>query len=86
MHRMKLVVDAVPRSFVIVSGGPKIRGDPGKKLASTTRIVMNAGAEGRIIGRNFWGVPINEGSEYANVVAKIMREPQYHRPFKHVPG
>jgi len=85
-HRMKLVVDAVPRSFIIVSGGPKIRGDPRKELAYTTRIVMNAGAEGRIIGRNFWGVPIHEGLEYANIVAEIMREPQYHRPFKHVPA
>ncbi len=81
-HRMKLVVDAVPRTFVIVSGGPKIRGDPKKELAYITRIVMNAGAEGRIIGRNFWGVPIKEGLEYANAVAKIMKEPQYRRPFK----
>jgi DhnA family fructose-bisphosphate aldolase class Ia len=85
VNRVKLVVDAVPRSFVVVSGGPKIRGDPGKELAYTTRIVMNAGAEGRIIGRNFWGVPINKGLEYANLVAKIMREPQYHRPFTHPP-
>jgi len=81
-HRMKLVVDAVPRSFVVVSGGPKIRGDPRKELANTTRIVMNAGAEGRIIGRNFWGAPIKDGLEYADIVADIMREPQYQRPFK----
>ncbi len=81
-HRMKLVVDAVPRSFVVVSGGPKIKGDPKKELTSMTRIVMNAGAEGRIIGRNFWGVPVKEGLEYANAVAKIMKEPQYRRPFK----
>jgi len=81
-HRMKLVVDAVPRTFVVVSGGPRIREDPKKELVYTTRVVMNAGAEGRIIGRNFWGVPIKEGLEYANAVAKIMKEPQYRRPFK----
>ena len=81
-YRMKLVVDAVPRTFVVVSGGPKIRGDPKKELAYITRIVMNAGAEGRIIGRNFWGVPIKKGLEYANAVAKIMKEPHYHRPFR----
>jgi len=81
-YRMKLVVDAVPRTFVVVSGGPKIRGDPKKELTYITRIVMNAGAEGRIIGRNFWGVPVNEGLEYVNTVAKIMKEPQYRRPFK----
>jgi len=79
--RMKMVVDAVPRSFVVVSGGPKIKEDPGKALVTTTRIVMNAGAEGRIIGRNFWGVPVEEGLEYARIVAKIMKEPQYYRPF-----
>lgn len=81
-HRIELVVDAVPGTFVIVSGGPKIRGDPRKELAYITRIVMNAGAEGRIIGRNFWGVPLSEGLEYANLVAEIMKAPQYHRPFK----
>ncbi len=79
--RMKMVVDAVPRSFVVVSGGPQIKEDPGKALTTTTRIVMNAGAEGRIIGRNFWGVPVEEGLEYARIVAKIMKEPQYHRSF-----
>ncbi|MCW4054623.1 MAG: hypothetical protein NWE84_06870 [Candidatus Bathyarchaeota archaeon] len=53
--RMKLVVDAAPRSFIVVSGGPQIKEEAEKTLAKTTRIVMNAGAEGRIIGRNFWG-------------------------------
>jgi DhnA family fructose-bisphosphate aldolase class Ia len=81
--RMKLVVDAVPRSFVVVSGGPKIKEDPGKALATTTRIVMNAAAEGRIIGRSFWGVPVKEGLEYARIVADVMKKPQYHRLFRH---
>ena len=80
-HRVKLVLDAVPRSFVVVSGGPKIKGDPRKELIRTTRIVMNAGAEGRIIGRNFWGVPVDKGLEYAKTVAEIMREPHYRRSF-----
>jgi len=81
-HRMKLVVDAVPRTFVVVSGGPRIREDPKRQLVYTTKIVMNAGAEGRIIGRNFWGVPIERGLEYAKAVSKIMTEPQYHRDYK----
>lgn len=79
--RMRLVVNSVPRSFVIISGGPKVREDPLKAIAETTRIVMNAGAEGRIIGRNFWGVPINDGLKFANTVAEIMSEPQYRRLF-----
>ncbi len=78
--RMKLVVDALPRSFVVVSGGPQIKEEAEKTLAKTTRIVMNAGAEGRIIGRNFWGVPINKGLKYAKIVAEIMRQSKYHRP------
>jgi DhnA family fructose-bisphosphate aldolase class Ia len=77
--RMKLVVDAVPRSFVVVSGGPKIKEKPEENLAKITRIVMNAGAEGRIIGRNFWGVPINKGMKYTNIVAEIMKQPKYYR-------
>lgn len=81
-HRMKLVVDAVPRTFVIVSGGPRIREDPKKQLVYTTKIVMNAGAEGRIIGRNFWGVPIERGLEYVKAVSEIMTKPQYHRDYK----
>ncbi|MCW3981904.1 MAG: hypothetical protein NWE81_02135 [Candidatus Bathyarchaeota archaeon] len=80
--RMKLVVESVPRSFLIVSGGPRIKRDPAKAIAATTRIVMNAGAEGRIIGRNFWGVPVDEGLKYAQLVADIMRERQYHRPLR----
>lgn len=82
IHRVKLIMDAVPRTFVVVSGGPRIREDPKRQLVQTTKIVMNAGAEGRIIGRNFWGVPITEGLEYANIVTEIMREKQYRRPFK----
>ena len=78
--RMKLVVDAVPRSFVLVSGGPQIKENTEENLAKITRIVMNAGAEGRIIGRNFWGVPINNGLKYATIVAEIMKQSKYHRP------
>lgn len=82
MKRMKIVVDAVPRSFVVVSGGPRVREAPEKAMAKTTRIIMNAGAEGRIIGRNFWGVPINDGLKYAKAVAEIMSKTQFHRPFR----
>ncbi len=82
LHRMKLVVESVPRSFIIVSGGPRIESDPARTLATTTRVIMNAGAEGRIIGRNFWGVPIDEGLRLAQLVAGIMQERQYHRPLQ----
>ncbi|MFW6117346.1 MAG: class I fructose-bisphosphate aldolase [Thermoproteota archaeon] len=81
-HRMKVVVDSVPRSFVVVSGGPKIREDPERELVQVTRIVMNAGAEGRIIGRNFWGVPIEKGLKYCKAVSEVMNQPKYYRNYK----
>jgi class I fructose-bisphosphate aldolase len=80
--RMKRVVESVPRSFLIVSGGPQIKRAPDKAMVATTRIVMNAGAEGRIIGRNFWGVPIDEGLRYAQLVADVMQERQFRRPLR----
>lgn len=82
INRMKLVVEAVPRSFVVVSGGPRIKEDPKRKLTSVTKIVMNAGAEGRIIGRNFWGVPVEEGLEYVKAVSEVMTDPLYHRAYE----
>lgn len=79
IERMKLVVNAAPHTFVIVSGGPKVK-DPEKELVYTTNIVMDAGAEGRIIGRNFWGQPIEKGLELTQIVTKEMQKPQYYRP------
>lgn len=79
VYRMKLLVDAAPRTYVIVSGGPKIKDDPKKGLLNTTRIAMDSGAEGRIIGRNFWGVPLDEGLKLSDAVARVMMEPQYNR-------
>jgi len=40
---------------------------------------MEAGGEGRIIGRNFWGVPIEEGLDLANAVAAVMQQDKYRR-------
>ncbi len=78
VQRMKMVVDAAPRTLVVVSGGPKVA-DAEKALMETTRIVMDAGAEGRIIGRNFWGIPVEEGLRLSGKVAAVMTEPQYAR-------
>ncbi len=76
--RMKIVVDAAPRTLIVVSGGAKVA-DAEQSLVDTTRIVMDAGAEGRIVGRNFWGIPVKEGLRLAEKVAAVMTAPQYER-------
>ena len=42
---------------------------------------MEAGGEGRIIGRNLWGVPTEAGLEYADAVKKVMQNENYRRQF-----
>lgn len=79
VKRMNLVTSPARRTLVVVSGGPKLGKDPEKELKETTRIVMDAGAEGRIIGRNFWGRPMEEAKEFINIVSKVMQDSSYDR-------
>ncbi len=79
IERLKIVTGAGTRTFVIYSGGPKVAGDAARALQSTTEIIMEAGGEGRIIGRNLWGVPMDESLALANVVADVMRDEKYRR-------
>lgn len=79
IERARIVTGAGTRTVVIYSGGPRITGDAKAALRDTTEIIMEAGGEGRIIGRNFWGIPIPEGLELANAVAEIMRDAKYAR-------
>lgn len=81
VERMTYLLDAAPGSLVVVSGGPKISGDAKKELVEQTRIVMDSGAEGRIIGRNFWGVSVREAFCLTSAVEIVMKGPQYHRGF-----
>ncbi len=82
VKRMNLVVSPAKRTIVVVSGGPKLGKDPEKELIETTRIVMDAGAEGRIIGRNFWGCPMEEAKRLTQLVMKVMKDPRYDRKLK----
>ena len=79
VERTKIVVGAGGRTFVIFSGGPKIKGDAVKALQDSTRIIMDAGGEGRIIGRNFWGVPVEEGLKLSLKVKEVMQKSAYKR-------
>jgi len=74
IERAKIVVGAGTRTFVIFSGGPRITGEAKSALKNSTEVIMKAGGEGRIIGRNFWGVPIKTGLEYAEAVKKVMEK------------
>lgn len=77
--RASLVVQSAPNSIVIFSGGPKIPGDPTESLKKQTEIVMRAGAEGGIYGRNIWGLPVEEGLEAAKAVNDVISRQEFHR-------
>jgi class I fructose-bisphosphate aldolase len=79
IFRASLVVQAAPHSIVIFSGGPKLPGDPTESLVKQTEIVMKAGAEGGIYGRNIWGLPVKEGLEAARAVNEVISKPEFHR-------
>ncbi|MDL5501969.1 MAG: hypothetical protein QSU88_02025, partial [Candidatus Methanoperedens sp.] len=48
-------------------------------LVKQTEIVMKAGAEGGIYGRNIWGLPVKDGLEAARAVNDLIRKPEFHR-------
>jgi class I fructose-bisphosphate aldolase len=82
IFRASLVVQAAPHSIVIFSGGPKLPGNPTESLKKQTEIVMKAGAEGGIYGRNIWGLPVREGLEAANALNEVIRRTEFHRKLK----
>lgn len=77
--RASLVVQAAPYSIVIFSGGPKLPGNPTETLKKQTGILMKAGAEGAIYGRNIWGLPVEEGLETARALNDVIGMPEFHR-------
>ncbi len=81
VERAKIVIGSGERTFVIFSGGAKAKGDAVKALNESTKIIMDAGGEGRIIGRNFWGIPIEEALKLVEEVAKVMQKEEYRRKF-----
>ena len=81
VERAKIVIGAGERTFVIFSGGAKVEGDAVKSLNESTKIIMDAGGEGRIIGRNFWGIPIEEGLKLLGAVTAVMQKAEYRRKF-----
>lgn len=79
IFRASIVVQAAPNSIVIFSGGPKMPGNPTESLVKQTEIVMKAGAEGGIYGRNIWGLPVNEGLEAASAVNGVLSRREFQR-------
>jgi len=79
IFRASLVVQSAPHSIVIFSGGPKLPGNPTESLMKQTEIVMKAGAEGGIYGRNIWGLPVKEGLEAARAVNDVISRQEFHR-------
>lgn len=81
VERTKIVIGAGERTLVIFSGGSKVKGDASKAVTESTKIIMDAGGEGRIIGRNFWGIPIKEALQMLETVTKVMQKEEYRRKF-----
>jgi len=79
IERARIVVGAGTRTFVIFSGGPKIIGEAKSGLENLVEIIMEAGGEGSIIGRNLWGVPVKDGLEYTDAIKKVMQNEKYRR-------
>ncbi|MCX9085002.1 MAG: hypothetical protein OIN87_09430 [Candidatus Methanoperedens sp.] len=79
IFRASIVVQAAPYAIVIFSGGPKLPGNPTESLKKQTEIVMKAGAEGGIYGRNIWGLPVKEGLEASNSLIEVLRRREFHR-------
>ncbi len=79
IFRASIVVQAAPNSIVIFSGGPKVPGNPIESLVKQTEIVMKAGAEGGIYGRNIWGLPVDEGLEAAAAINEVLNRQEFHR-------
>lgn len=78
VKRVSFLQAVAPNTLKIISGGPKSK-DPEKDLIETTRAVMDSGCEGRIIGRNLWGRPIEETLELNRKLIDVMKNKQYHR-------
>jgi fructose-bisphosphate aldolase, class I len=78
VKRLAFMRSVAPNTLKIISGGAKFE-EPHKGLVETTRMVMDAGCEGRIVGRNFWGRPINEALPLIDSVVAVMKEEKYHR-------
>jgi len=79
IFRASIVVQSAPNSIVIFSGGPKIPGNPTESLVKQTEMVMKAGAEGGIYGRNIWGLPVDEGLEAAAAINEVIGRQEFHR-------
>lgn len=78
VKRLSFLERVAPNTLKIISGGPKFK-DPQKDLVETTRAVMDSGNEGRIVGRNFWGRPVEEALELNKIIVDLMRDKKYER-------
>jgi len=81
VKRLAFMAEVAPNTLKIISGGPK-SDDPDRDLIETTRAVMESGNEGRIVGRQLWGRPIEEALKLNRRVVELMRDPQYRRELK----
>lgn len=78
VKRLNFMARVAPNTLKIMSGGPRAV-DPQRDLIETTLKVMDSGNEGRIVGRNLWGRPIEEALELTEQIIGIMQQKKYER-------
>ena len=66
---IRQVVESAGRSLVVLSGGAKTDDE---KLLENTRLIMSAGGQGVIFGRNIWQRPHAEAIEIVEQIKEIM--------------
>jgi len=66
---IRQVVESAGRSLVVLSGGAKTDDE---KLLENTRLIMSAGGQGVIYGRNIWQRPHAEAIEIVEQIKEIM--------------
>ncbi len=76
VRRLSFLSGVGPNILKGISGGAK---GTEEDLLNTTRMIMDSGLEGQMIGRNFWSRPINEALDLNKKISLIMSEKSYHR-------
>lgn len=76
VRRLSYQNRVAPRTLQINSGGLK---GAAEGVIETTNVVMDAGMEGAIVGRNNWGRPIDEALELNAQMIELMQNSAYHR-------
>jgi len=80
IKRLNFLSQVAPNSLKIISGGAF--SDDVQGLMDSTTQIMESGCEGRIMGRNLWGRPLEEAIELTKEIVAVMKKQEYKRKLK----